>query len=52
MPFSRILNVVGVHAEGEVGDVVIGRLLDIHARTMYDKMVIFWTKHDQVRQLL
>lgn len=52
MPFSRCLSVVGAHAEGEVGDVVNGGFLDVPARTMYDKMIKFWTDHDQIRQLL
>lgn len=52
MPFSRLFNVVGAHAEGEVGDVVTGGFLDIPAKTMHEKMLAFWTKHDQIRQLL
>ncbi|KAM0714124.1 hypothetical protein Q7P37_011088 [Cladosporium fusiforme] len=52
MPFSRSFNVVGAHAEGEVGDVVTGGFMDVPAQTMYDKMIDFWTNHDQIRQLL
>jgi proline racemase len=29
MPFSRTLTVVGCHAEGEVGDVITGGVLDV-----------------------
>lgn len=52
MRFSRSFNVVGVHAAGEVGDVVTGGVLDVPGKTMFEKMMYFWTKADQVRQLL
>ncbi|KAF7593563.1 hypothetical protein BBP40_011183 [Aspergillus hancockii] len=52
MRFSRTINVVGVHAAGEVGDVVVGGVLDVPGRTMYDKMMYFWTQADELRQLL
>ncbi|ETS87043.1 hypothetical protein PFICI_00871 [Pestalotiopsis fici W106-1] len=52
MRFLRTFNVVGVHAAGEVGDVVVGGVLDVAGKTMYDKMLHFLTKDDQIRQLL
>ena len=52
MPFSRSFNVVGVHCCGEVGDVVVGGVLDVPGKTMYEKMMHFWTKKDSLRQLL
>ena len=52
MSFSRTLNLVGVHAAGEVGDVIVGGVLDVPGKTMYDKMMHFWTKADELRQLL
>lgn len=52
MHFSRSLNVVGVHAEGEVGDVIVGGVMDVPGKTMYDKMIHFWTKNDGIRKLL
>lgn len=55
MPFSRSFNVIGVHAEGEVGDVVTGGVLDPPGgpfKTMHEKMRAFEKHCDQVRQLL
>lgn len=52
MHFSRKLDVVGVHAEGEVGDVIVGGVLDVPGATMYDKMIHMWEKNDSVRQIL
>jgi proline racemase len=52
MPFSRTLSVVGCHAEGEVGDVITGGVLDVPGNTMYDKLVHFLNKKDEIRQLL
>lgn len=52
MPFSRPLNVVGCHAEGEVGNVVTGGVLDVPGANMHDKMMHFWTNNDGIRQLL
>jgi proline racemase len=52
MHFSRKLDVVGVHAEGEVGDVMVGGILDVPGSTMYDKMMYMWEKNDGIRQLL
>ncbi|KAJ5184771.1 Proline racemase [Penicillium cf. griseofulvum] len=52
MPFSRTLSVVGCHAEGEVGDVITGGVLDVPGSTMYDKLVHFLNEKDDIRQLL
>ncbi|KAL1604092.1 hypothetical protein SLS60_005684 [Paraconiothyrium brasiliense] len=52
MRFSRKLDVIGVHAEGEVGDVVVSGVLDVPGETMYDKMIHMWSTNDQIRQLL
>lgn len=52
MPFTRSITVVGCHSEGEVGDVIIGGVLDIPGKTMYDKLVHISTKKDCIRQLL
>lgn len=48
----RTVSVVGCHAEGEVGDVIIGGVLDVPGKTMYDKLTHFLTKDDSLRQLL
>ena len=52
MHFSRKLDIVGVHAEGEVGDVIVGGVLDVPGSTMYDKMIYMWEKNDSIRQLV
>jgi proline racemase len=52
MHFSRKLEIVGVHAEGEVGDVIVGGVLDVPGATMYDKMIYMWEKNDNIRNLL
>jgi proline racemase len=50
--FSRSINVVGCHAEGEVGNVVVGGLPAIPGRTMLDKRRYMLTEADWIRQLL
>lgn len=52
MRFVRTISIVGCHAEGEVGDVIIGGVLDVPGKTMYDKLVHFRTQDDGLRQLL
>lgn len=52
MRFSRSINVVGVHACGEKGDVIVGGVMDVPGTTMYEKMMHLWTKADSLRQLL
>lgn len=48
----RTLSVVGCHAEGEVGDVIVGGVLDVPGATMYDKLNHFLHKKDDIRNLL
>ncbi|RCI16462.1 hypothetical protein L249_2662 [Ophiocordyceps polyrhachis-furcata BCC 54312] len=48
----RTISIVGCHAEGEVGDVIIGGVLDVPGKTMYDKLEHFRTRDDGLRQLL
>lgn len=52
MPFSRTISVVGCHAEGEVGDVIVGGVLDVPGKTMFEKLQHFSTKKDELRQLI
>ncbi|CAM1507756.1 Fc.00g046040.m01.CDS01 [Cosmosporella sp. VM-42] len=52
MPATRSFNVVGIHAAGEVCDVVVGGVLDVPGKTMYEKMMYLWKKADGLRQLL
>lgn len=47
------ISIVCVHAEGEIGDVIISGIPDpLHCNTMYEKLVHFQTKADTYRQLL
>ncbi|KAJ3510138.1 hypothetical protein NM208_g15575 [Fusarium decemcellulare] len=52
MRSKRVISIVCCHAEGEVGDVVIGGVLDIPAKTMHDKLVRYIEERDDLRQLL
>jgi len=52
MRFARKFDVVGVHCAGEVGDVVTGGVLDVPGKTMYEKLMHFWTKQDDIRQII
>ncbi|KAL4779253.1 proline racemase family [Aspergillus varians] len=52
MRCQRTISVVGVHSAGEVGDVIVGGVLDRPGKTMFDKMMYFWTKEDEIRRML
>ena len=50
---SRLaINVVGCHAEGEVGDVIVGGVLPPAGHTMMERMITMERDHDHIRQLL
>lgn len=46
------ISIVGCHAEGEVGDVITGGVLDIPAKTMHEKLVRYMAERDDLRRLL
>jgi len=50
--FKRMISVVGCHASGEVGDVIVGGVLPPAGATMYEKMRTMEREHDHVRKLL
>lgn len=53
MRAKQTIHIVGVHAEGEVGDVIVGGVLDPPGcKTMYEKLVYFRDQKDDVRKLL
>ena len=52
MRFSRMLNVVDCHAEGESGKVVVGGVGDVPGHTMFDKRGYLQQNLDQLRELL
>ena len=52
MKFSRMLNVVDCHAEGESGKVVVGGVGNVPGQTRFDKLVYLEQHLDQLRELL
>jgi proline racemase len=52
MRWARTYTVVGVHAEGEMGKVVIGGVVDVPGRTMFDKMRHLAKHEDGLRKFL
>ncbi|PLB47409.1 proline racemase [Aspergillus steynii IBT 23096] len=51
MHFNQMINVVGCHCAGEVGDVIVGGVLNPPGcSTMYDKLVYFRDHADHIRQ--
>ncbi|KAH7316934.1 proline racemase family [Stachybotrys elegans] len=52
MKSSRYISVVGCHAEGEVGDVIVGGVRDVPAKTMKEKLLFFKENHEDLRHLL
>jgi proline racemase len=52
MRFSRMINVVGVHTEGELNEVITGGVLDVPGKTMFEKARWLETKGDALRQFL
>ena len=50
---SRLsISVIGCHAEGEVGDVIIGGVLPPAGDTMMERMITMERDHDHIRRLL
>ena len=50
---SRLsINVVGCHAEGEIGDVIVGGVLPPPGSTMMERMINMEANQDHIRQLL
>jgi proline racemase len=52
MRSNRLISVVGCHAEGEIGDVIIGGVLPPPGATMYERMRAMERDQDHVRRLL
>jgi proline racemase len=52
MRWSRTLNVVDCHCEGESGKVVVGGMGPVPGDTMFDKKVYLEQNMDQIRKLL
>lgn len=52
MRWSRTFTVIGMHAEGEVGDVMVSGIVDVPGQTMFEKMKYFEQHEDEIRQML
>ncbi len=52
MRWKRTLTVVGVHAEGEYGKVVVGGVVDVPGNSMFDKMRHLREREDGLRKFL
>ena len=52
MRARRAISVVGCHAEGEVGDMIVGGVLPPAGNTMFERMQAFARDHDDIRKLL
>jgi proline racemase len=52
MRFSKVMNVVGCHVGGEVGNVVVGGVGDVPGETMFEKRLYLERERDDIRQLL
>ena len=52
MRFSRMITVVGVHAEGELNEVITGGVLDVPGATMFEKMRRLEREGDDLRNFL
>jgi proline racemase len=52
MQFSRVLNVVDCHAEGESGKVIVGGVGHVPGETMFDKREHLEAHMDEIRRLV
>ena len=52
MRTQRVISIVRCHAEGEVGDVIVGGVLPPPGRTMFERMSAMQRDQDGLRRLL
>ena len=52
MKYSKSFNVVGIHAEGEVGNVIVGGFGQVPGETMFDKRNYLDAHRDWMRKLV
>lgn len=52
MRFGKVFNVVGCHAGGEIGNVVVGGVGDVPGSTVFEKRMYLEKHRDDIRQLL
>lgn len=52
MRSNRIIHVIGAHCEGEVGNVVVGGLIDVPGKTMWEKREYLMHNMDNLRSII
>lgn len=52
MRANRVIQVVGCHAEGEVGDVIVGGVLPPAGETVFQQRETMQREHDHIRRML
>jgi proline racemase len=52
LQFARMISAVDAHACGEPGRVIVGGMLDVPGKTMFEKMKYFETHADDLRKLM
>ncbi|GLU27391.1 proline racemase family protein [Brucella sp. NBRC 12950] len=52
MRFTKMVNVVGVHAAGELNEVITGGVLDVPGSSMFEKMQYLESQADDLRNFL
>src|SRR4029077_15016671 len=52
MRLARMISAVDAHACGEPGRVIVGGVLDVPGKTMFEKMKYFETQADDLRKLM
>jgi len=52
MRWAKTVTVVGAHAEGEIGRVIVGGVLPPPGKTMFERMKYLETQADDLRQML
>jgi proline racemase len=52
LQFARMISAVDAHACGEPGRVIVGGVLDVPGKTMFEKMKYFETQADDLRELM
>jgi proline racemase len=50
MKIRKSVTVIGAHAEGEVGNVLVGGIVDVPGKTAFEKMEFFRDKEDSLRR--
>ena len=50
MRFDKTVSVVGAHAEGEVGNVIVGGVIDVPGASAFEKMEFLRDRQDLLRR--